>query len=134
MLRLAREKVGVVFIMETLKYVYRTGRIPEIASRIGGMLPIKPILVIRDGKAHITAVSRTMKNGIRRMIEIVKRSTNDTPIRVAIQHAQVLEESEKLKKTVESELNCKESYLTEFSPIMGYATGRGALGIAYYRL
>jgi len=130
----ARQRVGVVFVLETLKYVYRTGRIPRVASRIGSMLPIKPILTFRDGKAHITAVSRTMKNGIQRMIEIVKQSTNDTPIRVAIQHAQVPEEGEKLKKTVESELNCKEIYLTEFSPIMGYATGQRALGIAYYHL
>ena len=130
----ARQKVGVVFVLETLKYVYRTGRIPKVASKIGSMLPIKPILIFRDGKAHIAAVSRTMKNGIQRMIEIVKKNTNNTPIRVAIQHAQVPEEGEILRKIVESELNCEEIYLTEFSPIMGYITGRGALGIAYYCL
>jgi DegV family protein with EDD domain len=129
-----RQKVNVIFVIETLKYVYRTGRIPEVASKIGGMLPIKPILTIRNGKAHITAASRTTKNGIQRMIEIVKKSVGDAPIRVAIQHAQVFEEGEALRKTVESELNCEDIYLTEFSPIMGYATGPGALGIAYYRL
>ena len=50
----------------------------------------------------------------------------------AVVHADALEEAERFKERVSSEFNCAELWLSEFSPIMGYATGRGLLGLAFY--
>jgi DegV family protein with EDD domain len=96
----ARQKTGVVFAMETLRHVYRTGRIPKVAARIGSLLPIKPIITITEGQAHISAVSRTMKNGLRRMIEILKSRVNNSPVMLVIQHAQIPESARVLLRTV----------------------------------
>jgi len=38
-----------------------------------------------------------------------------------------------LKETIAASFNCTEIWITEFSPLMGYATGTGALGLAFYR-
>ena len=43
------------------------------------------------------------------------------------------EEGESLKEQVSSEFNCAELWLTEFSPVMGYATGTGTVGLAFYK-
>ena len=128
----AREKVGAVFTMETLKYVYRTGRIPKVASKIGSMLPIKPIIIVRDGAAHISGFARTKNGSIDRVIKTLKTNIGDNPVKIAVMHGQIPEEGKELKNRITSEFNCEEAFLTEFSPIMGYATGRGALGLAYY--
>ena len=52
---------------------------------------------------------------------------------VAVMHAYAQEEAAKLKERILSEFNCVELWLTEFSPVMGYATGTGTLGIAFYK-
>ncbi len=44
-----------------------------------------------------------------------------------------LEEAERLKEKVAAEFNCVESFITDLSPVMGYATGRGTLALAYYK-
>jgi len=51
---------------------------------------------------------------------------------VAVAHADALEEGEKLKERLSSEFNCVDLWLTDFSPIMGYATGSGVLAFAFY--
>jgi len=51
---------------------------------------------------------------------------------VAVMHAFAQEEGEKLKERIASEFNCVELWLTGFSPVMGYATGTGTLGLAFY--
>jgi fatty acid-binding protein DegV len=53
-------------------------------------------------------------------------------VHVAVHHTDAWEEGEKLKGRVRKEFDCVELWLTEFSPIMGYAAGRGALGLAFY--
>ncbi len=55
-----------------------------------------------------------------------------SPVHVSVMHAYVLDEAYRLKEQVSSEFNCAELWLTEFSPIMGYATGTGTLGFAFY--
>jgi hypothetical protein len=47
-------------------------------------------------------------------------------------HADALSQGEQLKARVAAEFNCVELFLTEFTPVMGYGTGRGVLGLAYY--
>jgi fatty acid-binding protein DegV len=47
-------------------------------------------------------------------------------------HAYVQEEAERLKKRVSSEFNCAELWISEFSPVMGYACDTGTLGLAFY--
>ncbi len=48
-------------------------------------------------------------------------------------HAYALDEAKRLMERVSSEFNCVELWLTEFSPLMGYACGTGTLGLAFYR-
>lgn len=126
-----KESVKATFVIGTLKYVYRTGRIPKLAAKVGAMVPIKPVLTIHDGSIHFASAARTIHDGIDHMMNYIKREAGDKPISVAVMHAQDEEEGKKLKERVEKELNCSEAYITEFSPIMGYATGRGALGVAF---
>jgi len=54
------------------------------------------------------------------------------PVHVAVTHAYAPEDAERLKEQISSEFNCAELWITEFSPLMGYACGTGALGIAFY--
>jgi len=127
-----RDRVRVIGIMETIRYVYRTGRIPKITAQVGSMLNIKPIFTITDGVVRIAGLSRSKEQAVKRALKMMKKEVGASPVHVAVAHADVLEEGERLKEKISSEFNCVELWLTDFSPIMGYATGTGVLAIAFY--
>jgi DegV family protein with EDD domain len=128
---LIRKKVGAVVILDTIRHVYRSGRIPKIASQIGSALNIKPILTVSD-VVHFAGVIRNRKQGIERLLNMMRDKVGDSPVHVAVLHAYAPDEAEKLMKRIASEFNCVELWLAEFSPVMGYACGTGTIGAAFY--
>jgi DegV family protein with EDD domain len=129
-----KERVKFVGLLETIRHVYRTGRIPKVASEIGSILSIKPILTSSNGSIHFAGAARTKKTGVQKMLRMMRNHVGKLdPVHVAVMHADVLEEAKKLKEKIAAEFNCVELFITDFSPIMGYATGRGTLALAYYK-
>lgn len=130
--QLVKERVRVLLVFETIRHVYRTGRIPQVASRIGSMLGVKPIVNILDGRVRFIGVSRTKQGGVNRILKMMQKEVGQKPANVAVMNADVPEEGQRLKERVAAQFNCQELITSEFSPIIGYATGRGVLGVAYY--
>jgi len=127
-----RDKVSVIGIMETIRHVYRTGRIPKITAQVGSMLNIKPIFTISEGVVRIAGLARSKEQAVKRALKMMRKRVRTSPVHVAVAHADVPAEGEALKERISSEFNCVELWLTDFSPIMGYATGTGVLAIAFY--
>lgn len=127
-----RDKVSVIGIMETIRHVYRTGRIPKLTARVGSMLNIKPVFTISEGVVRIAALFRNKEQAVKRALNMMMKKVGASPVHVAVAHADALEEGERLKERISSEFNCVELWLTDFSPVMGYATGTGVLAIAFY--
>ena len=127
-----REKVTFVCVLDTIRHVYRTGRIPKVAAQAASVLHIRPILTSSSGLVRFAGAARNMKHGIERLFQIMRAKVGQSPVHVAVMHAFAPEEAEKLKERVAAEFNCAELWITEFSPVMGYATGTGTLGLAFY--
>ena len=128
-----RDRVTFVVLLDTIRHVYRTGRIPKVAARVGAMLNIKPILSSSSGLVRFKGVARKREQGINRLLETMRDKVGQSPVHVAVMHAYVPDEAEMLKERVSIEFNCAELWVTEFSPVMGYATGTGTLGFAFYK-
>jgi len=126
-----KDKVSCFVFLDTIRHVYRSGRIPKVASQVGSILNIKPILTV-SGKVHFTGAVRNRKHGIDRILQMMRDKVGQSPVHVAVMHAYALDEAERLKERVEAEFNCAESWLSEFSPVMGYTCGTGTLGLAFY--
>ncbi|MFQ5988141.1 MAG: DegV family protein, partial [Dehalococcoidia bacterium] len=65
-------KVNVIMLVETIRYVYRTGRIPKVAARIGSTLNVKPIITISDGVVRPVAVARTKQRGVDQLLQMMR--------------------------------------------------------------
>ncbi|MDP3878756.1 MAG: DegV family protein [Dehalococcoidales bacterium] len=126
-----RDKVTFVILLDTIRHVYRTGRIPKIASQVGAMLSIKPILTSSSGAIVFKGVVRNREHGIDRLLEIMRGSAGQRPVHLAVMHAYAPDDAEKLKEKTAAEFDYAELWITEFSPVMGYATGTGTLGFAF---
>ena len=125
-------KVQFLAVLDTIKYVYRTGRIPKVASNVGSALKIKPILTNSSGYVRFAGAVRNKKKGLDRLIKLMKAQVGDSPVHVAVMHAYTPGEAEKLRQRIDSEFKCVELWISEFTPVMGYATGTGTLAVAFY--
>jgi DegV family protein with EDD domain len=126
-----RDKVNAIVFLDTIRHVYRSGRIPKVASQIGSVLNIKPLLTVSK-VVHFTGMARNRKQGIERLLRMMRNKVGDSPVHVSVTHAYARDEAEKLKERVAAEFNCVELWLSEFSPVMGYACGTGTVGVAFY--
>jgi DegV family protein with EDD domain len=126
-----RDRVSVIVFLDTIRHVYRSGRIPKAASQVGSILNIKPLLII-SRVVNFAGVVRNRQHGIERLLKMMRDRVGKNPVHVAVMHAYALDEAEKLKEQIAAEFQCTELWLGEFSPIMGYACGTGTLGIAFY--
>lgn len=127
-----RERVTFLALLDTIRHVYRTGRIPKIAAVAGSVISIKPILTSSGGIIRFITAARSRERGIDKMLKIMRNSVGQKPVHVAVMHAYAPDEAEKLKERVAAEFDCAELWVTELSPVMGYATGTGTLGLAFY--
>ena len=127
-----RERVTFVALLDTVRYVYRSGRIPKVAARAGSILNIRPIFTVSSGVVRTVGIARNKAHGVDRLLKKMRDKVGQNPVHVAVMHAYAPDEAERLKERVSAEFNCAELWLTEFSPLMGYATGTGTLGLAFY--
>ena len=131
---IVRDRVHFLLALETIRHAYRTGRIPKIATQVGSRLGVKPMVTISGGVVHLIGVVRTKQRGVERLVKIMRQKVGAEPAHVAVMHADVPEEGERLRKRISAEFNCVELFITEVSPIIGYSIGPGALGLAFYSL
>ena len=127
-----REKVQVYGLLETVRYVYRTGRIPEIGSKIGSFLSLKPILKISNGKISFIKILKDKEKGKKKLLEILKKDYDQNFPEIGIFHASCKKEAEEFKEKIKREIPNSKIFISEFSPIMGYATGRGTILIGFF--
>jgi DegV family protein with EDD domain len=126
-----KSKVHLYGLIVAPKYLARTGRVPAPLPSAASALNIKPIFTIAQGGVRLAGIVRSEKSGMNRIISMMHSKAAGNPISVIIQHANAPQEAQTLRELVESEFNCKELHITEFSPIIGFATGPGSLVIAF---
>jgi DegV family protein with EDD domain len=125
-------RVNFLVLLDTVRYVYRSGRVPKIAAQAGSMLNIRPLLSMSSGAMCFKGAVRSREHGIERMFRILRDKAGPTPLHVAVVHAYAPDAAEQLMAKVAAEFNCVELWLSEFSPLIGYACGTGTLGLAFY--
>ncbi len=117
--------------LSTLKYLSIGGRVSHITAGMAGMLNIKPILSIQNGKLDMLEKVRTRKKSWKRMIELVKADIGSHAIeRAAILHVVAGGHASQFKEMLRAELNCPEEMpLVEINPGLSVHTGAGLVGV-----
>jgi len=128
----AREHVGVYFVVDTLEFMHRGGRIGGAARFIGSALNLKPILALKDGRVEAEDRVRTKSKAIDRVLELVgEQIKGKSNVRVATIHANAEEEARALLQRATAEFGAVESVLSSVSPVVGVHAGPGTIGLAF---
>ena len=128
----ARKHTGVYFVVDTLEFLRRGGRIGGAQAMLGSALNLKPLLELRDGRIESIEKVRTKGKAISRMIELViDRTAGHNPVRLATLHANAEVEAKSALETAAAQLNPVEQILASVSPVIGTHAGPGTVGLAY---
>ena len=126
-------RVNLFATLDTLQYLVRSGRVPQAAALVNSILSIKPIFTLNHSDAHTVALPRTMKSALNHMLKLMEAAViKGQPLHVAVMHADAIGEAITLKDRISSQFQCREIYITEFTPVMGVHTGPGLVGVAFY--
>ncbi len=125
-------RVHLLFVLDTLDYLRRGGRVNLPAAVIANLLQVKPILTLQDGKVVPAGRPRTREKALETLLSLMKKKVTDTPLHVAVMHGDDPDGAEYLKREVASRFHCEELLVTAFTPVMGAHTGPGLLGFAFY--
>ncbi len=126
-------RVNLLASLNTIQYLAKSGRVPQAAAMVNNILNIKPVFSLNHADAHTVALPRTMKSAINRMLKLMKTMVKKgRALHVAVMHADAPEQALAFKNRIESQFECREIFLTEFTPVMGVHTGPGLIGVAFY--
>ncbi|MGE5423694.1 MAG: DegV family protein [Ignavibacteriales bacterium] len=129
-LRVQQSKIQTYYVLETLEYLKRGGRIGKVAATVGELLNIKPIISIdTEGKYFTFAKARGRRKSIDKLVELVEQAVSTKTINLAVMHGGALEEAIKLRERLQDLPNIKEIIFGQISPALGVHTGPGLVGI-----
>jgi len=124
------ERTQLAATINTFEYLRRSGRVHAVLAYAGTALNIKPVFALRGGKIEQLGRPRSRSRAIDRLLEETRPLAERGPLRCAVAHADVPDEAQALLSRITAELDCAETLLTEFTPLMGAHTGPGVLAIA----
>ena len=128
-----RERVRLLAYVDTLRYLWKGGRVPAVAHLATSILRMKPVFELRRSKATPLARPRTARRAIARLLELMRdRAPAGVPLRVSIMRAAAPENAERIAAAVRREYDCAELYQSEVTPVMGAHIGPGMVAVAFW--
>jgi len=124
---------NVIFVVDTLEYLHKGGRIGGATALLGSLIQIKPILHLDKGHIEPLDKVRSRSKAIDRLMEIVAEHAGSAgSLHASVIHAQAPAEAEALRDRVSGAFRFAELYTAGVSPAIGTHVGPGTVGIAFY--
>ncbi len=121
------------FVVDTLEFLHRGGRIGGASRYIGTMLSIKPILTIENGKIEALDKVRTKKKAIAKILDLAEADLQGkSNFRIAVQNAATPDEGHQITEEVKKRFGIDNVIQSDISPVIGAHTGPGAVATIYY--
>lgn len=127
-------RMKVYFVLETMEYLQKGGRIGKVAGTLGQILRIKPIITVNEEGVYTTyAKIRGRRQSVDKLFEIVKKHLSKPLHNVAVCHGAAKEEAQQLVERIKTLGNLGELLTGHVSPVIGVHTGPGTLGLVVYQ-
>ncbi|MDQ0483461.1 DegV family protein [Guptibacillus hwajinpoensis] len=121
-----------IFTVDDLEFLQRGGRVSRASAFVGGMLKIKPVLHVEDGKLVPIEKIRGKNKVVKRMVDIMKeRGVNLQSQLIGITHGDDLESAEKLKSAIQEAFGSERFVIHEVGATIGSHSGPGTLALFF---
>jgi DegV family protein with EDD domain len=125
----------IFFLVDTLEFLRRGGRIGGAAALVGTALKMKPLLTIENGRVEPCERVRTKAKAVARLKELVRErlAPESGKIYLAAVHGNAPVEGATLYEELLREFHPAESMLTDLTPAIATHAGPGVLAVAFYQ-
>ncbi|MBM7094132.1 DegV family protein [Bacillus sp. H-16] len=122
---------SVFFMVDTLEYLEKNGRIGKASAVLGSLLKIKPILSLNDeGEVYPFEKARGNKKALARIYKEIETRYGSSSVHVGISHAQAEDEANIIIEEIEKRMTTASSVITSIGPVIGAHVGPGTLSIS----
>lgn len=127
-------RIEALFVVDTLEYLARGGRIGGARAWLGQLLGIKPILGLVDGQVVAVDKVRGGRGAHPRLLELLAaRLAPDRPVVAGIVHAKAPVWADRLRALTEERFTVSELIVGDMGPVVGTHAGPGTVGIATFQ-
>ncbi len=128
----AREKL--YFVVDTLEYLYKGGRIGGAQALLGSILQIKPILTLQDGKVQSFESERTKRRALARVQDLVLKECPCTPeAQLTVSHCGALEEASEFADFFKRTMNFEEIPIYLVPPAIVVHGGPKIIEVSFFK-
>ncbi len=128
-----RERVHFLFVVDTLEYLHKGGRIGGAKRLLGTALNVKPILQFLDGQISPLTQARTKRKAIAQILDIAEeRLGGKSMMEAAIVDIDSVDEGDIVANMIEQRFAPSMVHRSTVSPVVGTHVGPGAIGFSFY--
>jgi DegV family protein with EDD domain len=121
------------FLVDTLEYLQKGGRIGAAKALLGSVLQVKPILGIENGEVKAIESQRTRKKALERFEQLViSECPKKETAYLNVQHGGALKDAIILSDQLKEKTGIKEIPITDLPPAILVHGGPGILGVSFF--
>ena len=129
----AKEHLHLVAAIDDLKYLRKGGRLPAAVAVAGGMLGIKPLITIQDGKVAMAGKARGLPGAYVALFKKVEEMGGISPVFPALAGYTVSpREVTPIQTYLRDNLQQEDLLVRQIGCVIGTHAGPGAFGIAFF--
>jgi DegV family protein with EDD domain len=129
----AAARTRTFFMVETLEYLRRGGRIGSAAAFLGTALAVKPVLHVKDGRIVPLEKVRTTNRALARLVDLAEQAAAETgadAVELAVHHLASHERAVELATRLDERISpASGCVVSELGGAIGAHTGPGMLGV-----
>jgi DegV family protein with EDD domain len=131
-----REQIQLVFVLETLEYLQRGGRIGKAQAFVGTLLKFKPLLGIVEGEVVPLARVRSRTKALSAAQDLLLKNIPDrgAKVQMGLTHASAPEEAWATAAKLSKAFETPNFYVSDLGPVIGVHVGPGTIGAAVVAL
>jgi DegV family protein with EDD domain len=123
----------IYFLVNTLEYLQKGGRIGGAKALVGELLQVKPILSVREGQVEPFEQQRTKKRALARLVEIIEEECpKSQEAHLCVMQADAQEEAETLAADLKRRMDLTQIPIYELPPAIVVHAGPGALAVGFF--
>ena len=129
----AKRHLHLVAVIDDLKYLRKGGRLPAAVAIAGGMLGIKPLITIKEGKVAMAGKARGLPGAYVALFKKVEElgGVNEA-LGYVTAYSAAPREVEPIRRYCTQNLSLKAPYVSRIGCVIGTHAGPGAFGIAFF--
>ena len=129
----AKEHLHLVAVIDDLKYLRKGGRLPAAVAVAGGMLGIKPLITIKEGKVAMAGKARGLPGAYVALFKKIEELGGINPSFAALAgYTLSTREVAPIQTYLVDNLGLPEPLVRQIGCVIGTHAGPGAFGLAFF--